>query len=164
MAHDDDLHKQAVERGDYADETLYDQDSLTASLIHFADGSHGVRLDLPDRGFSMVLDTPAWLDLDTVLSEVSEAEPVLGSGYVTVERERDDDDEIGFRVTVQGGDVVARVSLILLEDEIEELRLALQTSRDLVEAADTLDHEEQIPALKLLQGGWPEPGGDEPRP
>ena len=163
MAHDDDLHRQAVERGDYADETLYDQDSLTASLIHFADGSHGVRLDLPNRGFSMVIDTPAWLDLETVLSEVSESEPTLGSGYVTVEREHDDD-EIGFRVTIQGGDVVARVSLILLEDEIEELRLALHTSRDLVEAADTLDHEEQIPALKLLQDGWPQSGGDGPRP
>lgn len=163
MAHDDDLHRQAVERGDYADETLYDQDSLTASLIHFADGSHGVRLDLPNRGFSMVIDTPAWLDLETVLSEVSESEPTLGSGYVTVEREHDDD-EIGFRVTIQGGDVVARVSLILLEDEIDELRLALQTSRDLVEAADTLDHEEQIPALKLLQDGWPQSGGDGPRP
>ncbi|HZO24784.1 MAG TPA: hypothetical protein VFH48_02190 [Chloroflexota bacterium] len=150
MAHDDALHKQAVERGDYADETLYDQDSLTASLIHFADGSHGVRLDLPERGISMVIDTPAWLDLDTVLSEISEAEPVLGNGYVTVEREHDDDG-IGFRVTVQGGDVVARVSLILLEEEIDELRVALETSRDLVEAADTLDHEEQIPALKLLQ-------------
>ena len=149
MAHDDALHKQAVERGDYADETLYDQDSLTASLIHFADGSHGVRLDLPERGISMVIDTPAWLDLDTVLSEISEAEPVLGNGYVTVEREHDDG--IGFRVTVQGGDVVARVSLILLEEEIDELRVALETSRDLVEAADTLDHEEQIPALKLLQ-------------
>ena len=150
MAHDDELHKQAVERGDYADETLYDQDGLTASLIHFADGSHGVRLDLPHRGFSMVIDTPAWLDLDTVLGEVTEEEPVLGSGYVTVERESEDD-EIGFRVTIQGGDVVARVSLILLEDEIDELRVALETSRDLVEAADTLDHEEQIPALKLLQ-------------
>lgn len=150
MTHDDALHKQAVERGDYADETLYEQDALTASLIHFADGSHGVRLDLPERGISMVVDTPAWLDLDTVLGEISEAEPVLGSGYVTVEREHDDDG-IGFRVTIQGGDVVARVSLILLEEEIDDLRVALETSRDLVEAADTLDHEEQIPALKLLQ-------------
>ena len=72
MAHDDALHKQAVERGDYADETLYDHDSLTASLIHFADGSHAVRLDLPDRGLSLVIDTPAWLDLDTVLFEVTQ--------------------------------------------------------------------------------------------
>src|SRR5688500_13915143 len=63
MAHDDALHKQAVDRGDYADETLYDRDSITASLIHFADGSHAVRLDLPDRGLSIVVDTPAWLDL-----------------------------------------------------------------------------------------------------
>ena len=161
MAHDDALHKQAVERGDYADETLYEQDSLIASLIHFGDGSHGVRLDLPDRGISMVLDTPAWLDLDTVLHEISEAEPVLGNGYVTVERE-DEDGEVGYRVTIQGGDVLARVSVILLDEEVDELRLALSTSRDLVESADTLDHEEQIPALKLLQDSWA-PAGDAPR-
>src|SRR5262249_17908830 len=65
MVHDDALHQQAVERGDYADETLFDHDSLITSLIHFGDGSHGVRLDLPDRGLSLVVDTPAWLDLDT---------------------------------------------------------------------------------------------------
>ena len=150
MAHDDDLHRQAAERGDYADETLYDQDALTASLIHFADGSHAVRLDLPDRGLSLVVDTPAWLDLDTVLLEVSADEPALGSGFVTVERE-DEAGESSFRLTIQGGDVVGRVSVIMLEDEVEQLRLALEASRDVVEAADTFDHEEQIPALKLLQ-------------
>jgi hypothetical protein len=148
MAHDDALHQQAVERGDYADETLYDDDTITASLVHFADGSHAVRLDLTERGISMMIDTPAWLDLDTVLFEVSEAEPTLGSGYVTVER--DDDGGTGYRVTIQGGDVVGRVSLILLEDEVERLRQTLAASREVVEAADTLDHEEQIPALRLM--------------
>ena len=59
MAHDDALHQQAAERGDYADETLFDHEALTASLIHFADGSHAVRLNLPDRGLSMVVDPPA---------------------------------------------------------------------------------------------------------
>jgi hypothetical protein len=150
MAHDEALHTQAVEHGDYADEVLFDQDSMTASLIHFADGSHAVRLDLTERGLSMVVDTPAWLDLDTVLFEVSEAEPTLGSGFVTVERE-DEAGDTGFRITIQGGDVVGRVSMILLEDEVEQLRLALEASREVVEAADTLDHEEQIPALKMLQ-------------
>ena len=150
MPHDDELHKQAVERGDYADETLYDHDALTASLIHFADGSHAVRLDLPDRGLSMIVDTPAWLDLDMVLSEVSADEPTLGSGFVTVERE-DEAGESSHRVTIQGGDVVGRVSVILLEDEVAQLRQALEASREVVEAADTLDHEDQIPALKLLQ-------------
>jgi hypothetical protein len=43
------------------------------------------------------------------------------------------------------------VSLILLEDEVEQLRLSLDASRESVEAADSFDHEEQIPALKLLQ-------------
>jgi hypothetical protein len=161
MAHDDELHQQAVDRGDYADETLYDHESITASLIHFADGSHAVRLDLPDRGFSMVVDTPAWLDLDTVLVEVSESEPTLGSGFVTVERE-DEAGDTSFRITIQGGDVVGRVSLILLEDEVEQLRRALEASREVVEAADTLDHEEQIPALRVLQDSWTQPG-DEPR-
>jgi hypothetical protein len=150
MAHDDELHKQAVASSDYADETLYDRDSITTSLIHFADGSHAVRLDLPDRGLSMVIDTPAWLDLDTVLFEVTEAEPTLGSGFVTVERE-DDAGESSYRVTIQGGDVVGRLSVILLEDEVHQLRQALESSRDVVEAADTLDHEEQIPALRLIQ-------------
>jgi hypothetical protein len=150
MPHDDELHQQAVERGDYADETLYDRDSITTSLIHFADGSHAVRLDLPDRGLSMVIDTPAWLDLDTVLFEVSDAEPTLGSGFVTVELE-DEAGESSFRVTIQGGDVVGRVSVILLEDEVNHLRQALEASRDVVEAADTLDHEVQIPALRLIE-------------
>ena len=156
MPHDDHLHQQAVERGDYADETLYDHDSLTASLIHFADGSHAVRLDLPDRGLSLVVDTPAWLDLDVVLPEVSPDEPTLGSGFVTVERE-DEDGETSYRVTIQGGDVVGRLSLILLEDEVALVKRALDASREVVEAADTLDHEEQIPALKLLQDGWTSP-------
>jgi hypothetical protein len=161
MAHDDDLHKQAVERGDYADETLYDHDAVTASLIHFADGSHAVRLDLNDRGLSMVVDTPAWLDLDTVLFEVTEEEPTLGSGFVTVERE-DEAGDSSYRVTIQGGDVVGRVSLILLEEEVDHLRQALEAAREAVEAADTFDHEEQIPALKLLQDSWPQ-SGDGPR-
>ena len=156
MPHDDELHQQAVERGDYADETLYDHDSLTVSLIHFADGSHAVRLDLPDRGLSLVVDTPAWLDLDLVLPEVSADEPTLGSGFVTVERE-DEAGETSFRVTIQGGDVVGRISLILLEEEVAQVRLALDASREVVEAADTFDHEEQIPALKQLQGGWTQP-------
>jgi hypothetical protein len=152
MPHDDTLHNEAVERGDYADETLFEDDALTTSLIHFGDGSHGVRLDLPDRGVSLVIDTPAWLDLDTVLSEVSQAEPTLGSGYATVERDEDDDNgEVSYRVTIQGGDVVGRISLILLEEEVAQLRLAFDASRETVEAADTLDHEEQIPALRVLQ-------------
>lgn len=161
MPHDDALHQQAVDRGDYADETLYDQDTLTTSLIHFADGSHAVRLDLPDRGLSMVVDTPAWLDLDTVLSEVSADEPTLGSGFVTVERE-DEAGESSYRVTIQGGDVVGRISVILLEEEAAQVRLALEASREAVEAVDTLDHEDQIPALKLLQDGSPQ-AGDGPR-
>jgi len=154
MAHDDDLHQQAVERGDYADETLFEDDAVAASLIHFGDGSHGVRLDLPDRGISLVVDTPAWLDLDTVLFEVSADEPTLGSGFATVERDHDEDDgEISYRVTIQGGDVVGRISLILLEDEVQQLKRALESSREAVEAADTLDHEDQIPALRALQDG-----------
>lgn len=149
MAHDDALHRQAAERGDYADETLFDDEALTASLVHFADGSHAVRLDLTERGFSMMIDTPAWLDLDTVLFEISDDEPTLGSGYATVERE-DEDGEVGYRVTVQGGDVVGRVSLILLDEEVNRLRAALDACRDAVEAADTFDHEEQIPALRIM--------------
>lgn len=149
MSHDEALHRRAVEGGDYADEILYDEPTLTASLIHFGDGSHGVRLDLSERGLSFVTDTPAWLDLDMVLSEVSEAEPVLGSGYATVEREAEGDD-IGYRITIQGGDVVGRISIILVEDEVVVLRAALDAARESVEAADTLDHEEQIPALKTL--------------
>lgn len=154
MAHDDGLHRQAVERGDYADETLFDDDAVAASLIHFGDGSHGVRLDLPDRGISLVVDTPAWLDLDTVLFEISADEPTLGSGFATVERDHDESDgEVSYRVTIQGGDVVGRISLILLEDEVQQLKRALDSSREAVEAADTLDHEDQIPALRVLQDG-----------
>lgn len=149
MAHDDAAHQQAVERGDYADETLYDDETLTVSLIHFADGSHGVRMDLPERGLSLVIDTPPWLDLDTVLFEVSDDEPTLGSGYVTVERDAEDGSG-GHRITIQGGDIVGRLSLILLEEETERLRLALEASRPAVEAADQLDHEDQIPALRML--------------
>jgi hypothetical protein len=150
LAHDDALHKQAVETGDYADQVLYDHDAIAASLIHFGDGSHAVRLDLPDRGMSMVIDTPAWLDLDTVLFEISGEEPTLGSGFVTVERD-EEEGESSFRVTIQGGDVVGRMSIIMLEDEVDRLREALNASRESVEAADTFDHEEQIPALKMLQ-------------
>jgi hypothetical protein len=150
MTHDESLHQQAVERGDYADEILFEDDAVTASLIHFGDGSHGVRLDLPDRGLSLVIDTPAWLDLDTVLFEVTPEEPTLGSGFATVERD-EEDGEASFRLTIQGGDVVGRISVILLDEEVTRLRQALEASRDAVEAADTFDHEEQIPALKLLQ-------------
>src|SRR6476659_9859400 len=126
MPHDDALHKEAVERGDYADETLFESDALTASLIHFGDGSHGVRLDLPDRGISLVIDTPAWLDLDTVLFEVTPDEPTLGSGFATLELDTDEDDgEISSRLTTQGGDVVGRISLILLEDEVTQVKQAL---------------------------------------
>jgi hypothetical protein len=156
MPHDDDLHQQAVERGDYADETLFDEPALTVSLIHFADGSHAVRLDLAERGVSMVLDTPAWTDLDTVLFEVSADEPTLGSGYVTVELDAEDD-EVGYRVTIQGGDVVGRVSVILLDDEIDLLKRAIVAGREAVESADTLDHEAQIPALR----GFATPGSSE---
>jgi hypothetical protein len=154
MPHDDELHKQAAERGDYADEILFDESALTVSLIHFADGSHGVRLDLHERGFSLVLDTPAWTDLDTVLFEVSAAEPTLGSGYVTVEQESEDGD-VGYRVTIQGGDVVGRVSVILLDEEVDLLKQAIVASRDAVETADTLDHEDQIPALRGLDPSEP---------
>ena len=146
MPHDDTVHAQAVESGDYADEILFDDDALTVSLIHFADGSHSVRLDLFERGLSLVMDTPAWLDLDTVLPEVSDAEPTIGSGYVTVERQPADGD-VGYRVTIQGGDVVGRVSVILLESEARLLRQALDQSREAVESADTIDHEAQIPGL-----------------
>ena len=152
MAHDDALHQQAVERGDYADEILFEDDAVAASLIHFGDGSHGVRLDLPDRGLSLVVDTPAWLDLDTVLFEVSADEPTLGTGFATVERD-EEGGEVSFRVTIQGGDVVGRISLILLDEEVQQLKRALESSREAVEAADTLDHEEQIPALRTPQDG-----------
>ena len=151
MPHDDTVHAQAIESGDYADEILFDDEALTVSLIHFADGSHSVRLDLFERGLSVVMDTPPWLDLDTVLPEVSEAEPTLGSGYVTVERQPADGD-IGYRITIQGGDVVGRVSVILLEAEVQLLRQALDASREAVESADTIDHEVQIPGLGNGQG------------
>ena len=149
MPHDEALHQQAVESGDYADEILFDEPEITVSLIHFADGSHGVRLDLAERGVSLVLDTPAWMDLDTVLFEISPDEPTLGIGYVTVELDADDD-AVGYRVTIQGGDVVGRVSLILVGDEVECLKRALEAGREAVESADTLDHEDQIPALRGL--------------
>jgi hypothetical protein len=41
--------------------------------------------------------------------------------------------------------------MILLDDEVDRLRDALNASRESVEAADTFDHEEQIPALRTLQ-------------
>jgi hypothetical protein len=149
MPHDEALHQQAVESGDYADEILFDEPEITVSLIHFADGSHGVRLDLTERGVSLVLDTPAWMDLDTVLFEISPDEPTLGIGYVTVELDAEND-AVGYRVTIQGGDVVGRVSLILVGDDVECLKRALAGGREAVESADTLDHEEQIPALRGL--------------
>jgi hypothetical protein len=150
MPHDEELHQQAVESGDYADEILFDEPEITVSLIHFADGSHAVRLDLAERGVSLVLDTPAWMDLDTVLFEICPAEPTLGIGYVTVELDADDD-AVGYRVTIQGGDVVGRVSLILVGDEVECLKRALEAGREAVESADTLDHEDQIPALRGIK-------------
>ncbi len=139
MPHDDIVHAQALESGDYADEILFDHEALTVSLIHFADGSHSVRLDLPERGVSLVLDTPAWLDVDTVVPEISAEEPLLSSGFAVVERQ--EDDAVGYRLTIQGGDVVGRISMILLEEEVAQLRRALEASREAVEAADTLDHD-----------------------
>lgn len=144
MLHDDAIHRQASASGDYADEILYDEPSLIVSLIHFSDDSHSVRLDLPERGLSLVLDTPAWLDLDTVLPELGAAEPILSSGYVAVERQAEDE-AVGYRVTVQGGDVVGRLSVILLEPEMDQLRASLEASRARVEAADELDHEVRQP-------------------
>src|SRR3954452_25225549 len=132
MPHNDELHRQAAERGDYADEILFDEEQVLASLIHFADGSHGVRLDLMDRGLSMVIDTPAWTDLDAVLFEVSAAEPTLGSGYVTVET-ANEDGEARYRVTIQGGDVVGRVRIVMFDDEVELLKRAILACRDAVE-------------------------------
>src|SRR5688572_671802 len=110
MPHDDAIHLQAIESGDFADEVLFDDSSTVVSLIHFADDSHAVRLDLVDRGFSVVLDTPAWLDLDTVLPEASVDEPALSSGYAIVESLGSDAGAV-HRVSIQGGDVVGRVSV-----------------------------------------------------
>ncbi len=142
MLHDDAIHQQAVASGDFADEVLHDAPALTVSLIHFADDSHGVRLDLLERGLSLVLDTPAWLDLDTVVPAVSAEEPSLATGYAIVERQQVGD-QVGYRLTIQGGDVVGRVSVILLEAELTALRAGLVASRERVEAADELDHEIQ---------------------
>ena len=142
--HDDAIHQQAVASGDFADELLYDVPGLTVSLIHFGDNSHGVRLELAERGFSMVLDTPAWLDLDTVIPEVSAEEPSLATGYAIVERQAVGE-EVGYRLTIQGGDVVGRLSVILLEAELQTLRAGLEASRERVETADELDHEIQMP-------------------
>jgi hypothetical protein len=144
VPHDDAIHLQATVSGDYADEVLYDQQGLTVSLIHFADGSHSVRLDLFQRGISMVLDTPAWLDLDTALPEVSADEPAVGYGHAAVNRSIEDE-VTGYQVTIQGGDVVGRVSVILLEPELATLREALEASRGAVEEADELDHQSQMP-------------------
>ena len=149
MLHDDAIHQQASVSGDFADEVLYDDASLTVSLIHFADDSHSVRLDLLERGVSLMLDTPAWLDLDVVAPAVSAEEPTLSSGYAIVERQADGG-EVGYRVTIQGGDVVGRVSVILLESELAALRVALEASRARVESADELDHEIQQPGDGVL--------------
>lgn len=143
MPHDDAVHQQARVSGDYADETLFDDPSLLVSLIHFADDSHGVRLDLLERGVSLVLDTPAWLDLDTVVPAVDADEPLLSSGYVIMER-LGGDGAVGYRLTVQGGDVVGRVSIVLLEDEVVLLRAGLAASQEGVESADELDHAGQL--------------------
>ncbi len=142
MAHDDATHASAHETGDFAVEPLFEQGSLAASLLHFADDTHGVRLDLLDRGISIVFDTPAWLDLDTVLPEVGVDEPILSSGYAIVEREQADG-EPAYRVTIQGGDVVGRVSLIMVQTEVDALQAVLTASRERVETADELDHQSQ---------------------
>ena len=144
VRHDDLIHQQARLSGDFADEELYEDATVGVSLIHFADDSHGVRLDLHERGLTLVLDTPAWLDLDTVLTEVSEDEPVLSMGYAVIERLQHDD-EVGYRLSVQGGDVVGTVSVILLEPELASLSSALEASREAVEAADEVDHVRQRP-------------------
>lgn len=144
MPHDDAIHGRAAASGDFADEVLFDQASLTVSLIHFADDSHGVRLDLLDRGVSLVLDTPAWLDLDTVVPALSAAEPTLSVGYAIAERQATAD-QVAYRLTIQGGDVVGRVSVILLEAELDVLRAALEACRERVESADELDHQTQPP-------------------
>lgn len=148
MTHDDGVHQQAGLNGDYADETLFDEPMVTVSLIHFADDSHGVRLDLPERGMSMVLDTPAWLDLDTVVPAVSPEEPSLASGYVIVERQ-EEAASVGYRLTIQGGDVVGRVSIVMLDDELRALRVGLEASRERVESADELDHARLPPGNGL---------------
>lgn len=144
MPHDDAVHQQAALRGDYADEVHFDEEGLTVSLIHFADDSHGVRLDLLDRGIGLVLDTPAWLDLDTVVPAVSVDEPTLSSGYAIVERE-EEAGETAYRLTIQGGDVVGRISVVLLEAELGLLRRALAASREWVESADEIDHQREQP-------------------
>ena len=143
MSHDEAIHDQAVRDGDYADETLFEAPEMVASLVHFADGSHSVRLDLRERGLSLVLDTPAWLDVDTVVPEVSAAEPTLSTGFAVVERQ--EDDVVGYRLTIQGGDVVGAASLLLLEHELALLHRALEASRAKVEAADELDATAQMP-------------------
>ena len=148
MSHDDAIHQQALAAGDYADEALFEAPELAVSLIHFADGSHSVRLDLPERGLSLVLDTPAWLDVDTVLPEVSADEPALSSGFAVVERQ--EDGSVGYRLTIQGGDVVGAASVILLEGELALLRRALEASRAKVEAADELDTDAQLPGDGLV--------------
>ncbi len=143
MPHNDTVHQQALTNGDYADELMFEAAELSVFLIHFADGSHSVRLELPTRGVSLVLDTPAWLDVETVAPEVSAEEPTLSSGFAVVERQ--DDPEVGYRLTIQGGDVVGTVSLIMLEVEMATLRAALEASRAKVEAADELDTLAQVP-------------------
>jgi hypothetical protein len=142
VRHDDLIHQQARLSGDFADEELYEDAPVGVSLIHFADDSHGVRLDLHERGLTLVLDTPAWLDLDTVVTELGE--PALSMGYAVVERLQDGD-EVGYRLTVQGGDVVGTVSVILLEPELASLSSAFEASREAVEAADEVDHARQQP-------------------
>jgi hypothetical protein len=139
MPHDDAIHAAAHETGDFAAERLFEGETISVSLLHFADDSHGVRLDLLGRGFSVVLDTPAWLDVATVFPEVSDSEPILSSGYAIVEREELDGDR-AYRVTLQGGDVVGRVSVIMVGEEIGALQAALAASRERVESADELDH------------------------
>ncbi|MFN8522449.1 MAG: hypothetical protein U0821_05010 [Chloroflexota bacterium] len=144
--HNATLHTQAVSSGAFTDEALFDVASMCVSLIHFADESHGVRLELHDRGVTFVIDTPAWLDLETVVATVSAEEPVLGVGYAIVERESVADEAV-YRVTVQGGDVVGQASVVFLDSELKTLRAALESTRAAVEAADAADHERVGAAL-----------------
>ena len=97
---------------------------------------------------SLVLDTPARLDVDTVFPDVSAEEPLLSSGFAVVERH--EPDAVGCRLTLHGGDVVRCASVILLEGELALLRRALEASRPKVEAADELDTDAQMPGDGLV--------------
>ena len=144
MSHDNAIHRQATINGDFADEVLYDAANLTLSLLHFADDSHGARLDLAERGISFVVDTPIWLDVDAVVQASSPDEPTLASGYAMLERQ-EEAGHVGYRLTLQGGDVVSRLSVILLEAELSALHAAVEAGRERIETADELDNNVQQP-------------------